>query len=102
MPSYGCRFPAMIADWRAKWVEGSLGTTAHDFPFGFVNLAPWINPNNAPAGIRWAQTAGYGHVPSLSLWPCTLSLTLTPDDVLWTIFLYYTSIYLRKQAAVGG
>ena len=87
MPSYGCRFPAMIADWRAKWVEGSLGTTAHDFPFGFVNLAPWINPNNAPAGIRWAQTAGYGHVPSLSL-------PLTPDDVLCSgrsfYIIYYT------------
>jgi len=64
MPSYGCRFPAMIADWRSKWQVGSLGETAADFPFGFVNLAPWINPNNAPAGIRWAQSAGYGYVPN--------------------------------------
>ena len=60
MPSYGCRFPAMISDWRTKWSAGSMGETAEDFPFGFVNLAPWINPNNAPAGIRWAQSAGYG------------------------------------------
>ena len=88
MPSYGCRFPAMVADWRSKWSQGSLGQTGAEFPFGFVSLvnttalasepfwlgsvftpsavsqAPWKNPNNAPAGIRWAQTAGYGHVPN--------------------------------------
>ena len=46
----------MIADWRKKWAVGSLGTTADDFPFGFVQLAPWYG-NTAPAGIRWAQTA---------------------------------------------
>jgi sialate O-acetylesterase len=41
MMTYGCRFPAMIADWRTKWHAGSLGETAADFAFGFVNLAPW-------------------------------------------------------------
>ena len=39
MPSYGCRFPAMIADWRSKWSQGSLGQTDPEFPFGFVSLA---------------------------------------------------------------
>jgi hypothetical protein len=40
------------ADWRKKWSEGSMGQTSADFPFGFVNLAPWKNPNNAPASVR--------------------------------------------------
>ena len=38
MPRYGCSFPAMIADWRTKWTEGSLGETHPTFPFGFVQL----------------------------------------------------------------
>jgi hypothetical protein len=29
-----------------------MGQTSAEFPFGFVNLAPWKNPNNAPASVR--------------------------------------------------
>ncbi len=42
---YRTLFPAMIADWRAKWKQG-------DFPFYFVQIAPF---NNQPPEIREAQ-----------------------------------------------
>jgi sialate O-acetylesterase len=38
-------FPAMIADWRARWKQG-------DFPFFFVQIAPY---NGKPPEIREAQ-----------------------------------------------
>ncbi|QTN33888.1 sialate O-acetylesterase [Akkermansiaceae bacterium] len=42
---YQTLFPAMIADWRAKWKQG-------DFPFYFVQIAPF---KGQPAEIREAQ-----------------------------------------------
>ncbi|MCE9519344.1 MAG: sialate O-acetylesterase [Verrucomicrobia bacterium] len=42
---YRTLFPAMIADWRAKWKQG-------DFPFLFVQIAPF---NGQPPEIREAQ-----------------------------------------------
>lgn len=42
---YRTLFPAMIADWRAKWNQG-------DFPFCFVQIAPF---NGQPPEIREAQ-----------------------------------------------
>lgn len=42
---YRTLFPAMIADWRAKWKQG-------DFPFYFVQIAPF---KGQPAEIREAQ-----------------------------------------------
>lgn len=42
---YRTLFPAMIADWRAKWKSG-------DFPFLFVQIAPF---NGQPPEIREAQ-----------------------------------------------
>jgi sialate O-acetylesterase len=42
---YRTLFPAMIADWRAKWKQG-------DFPFFFVQIAPF---NGQPPEIREAQ-----------------------------------------------
>lgn len=42
---YQTLFPAMIADWRAKWNQG-------DFPFYFVQIAPF---KGQPAEIREAQ-----------------------------------------------
>jgi len=78
---YNCTFPAMIDDWRLKWHEGTNGQTDSLLPFGFVQLGPiGTDPNfNEPqddpsmgeysnkfgyAGLRWAQTAGYGYVPN--------------------------------------
>ena len=83
-----CTFPAMIADWRAKWSEGTAGATDPQFPFGFVQLngygggsrgGPFVPKYNNPldadpgnpystrwgfAAVRWAQTAGFGYVPN--------------------------------------
>ena len=97
MPSYGCRFPAMIADWRRKWAVGSLGTTSADFPFGFVNLAPWTNANNAPAGIRWAQTAGYGHVPNPKMPNTFQAIAFDLTDYHGP----YGSVHIRDKTTVG-
>lgn len=97
IPSYGCRFPAMIADWRAKWAAGSAGTTSDDFPFGFVNLAPWTNPNNAPAGIRWAQSAGYGYVPNPAMPNTFTAIAFDLTDYHGP----YGSVHIRDKSTVG-
>ena len=38
MDLYNCTFPAMIADWRLKWGQSTMGQTRPDFPFGFVQV----------------------------------------------------------------
>ena len=86
----------MIADWRKKWAVGSLGTTEDDFPFGFVQLAPWFG-NTAPAGIRWAQTAGYGHVPNPAM-PNTF------QAIAFDLTDYnnpFGSVHIRDKTTVG-
>ena len=45
---YRTLFPAMITDWRARWGEG-------DFPFFFVQLARYKNPNPGYAVLRESQ-----------------------------------------------
>ena len=73
----------MIKDWRAKWHARTDGATDPVFPFGFVMLNSFTNGTvyNNPhdnsgdpfsnafgyAGVRWAQTAGYGFVPNPSM-----------------------------------
>src|SRR5262249_39496383 len=44
---YRTLFPAMIKNWRDDWKEG-------DFPFLFVQLAPWGAPGDA-SGVTWAE-----------------------------------------------
>jgi len=52
---YTCAFPVMITDWRNKW-----GYTAAEFPFFFVQLAPWAPSDmNVPA-MRAAQMVALG------------------------------------------
>jgi sialate O-acetylesterase len=43
---YRTLFPAMIANWRADWQQG-------DFPFGFVQLAPFRYGGQNP--LNWAE-----------------------------------------------
>lgn len=63
--------PALISDWRAHWSAAS--GTASNFPFGFVQLAPWggatsgiVSPPESlrVATTRWGQTANFGFVPN--------------------------------------
>lgn len=46
MPSYACRFPALINDWRAKWTATS--GTPPAFPFLFVQLSPYYYSTPPP------------------------------------------------------
>jgi sialate O-acetylesterase len=41
-------FPLMIKDWRQKWGQG-------DFPFYFVQLANYMQVDNAPVESAWAE-----------------------------------------------
>jgi len=45
---YRTLFPALIADWRATWAEG-------DFPFLFVQLAPFGKAASQPQEAAWAE-----------------------------------------------
>jgi sialate O-acetylesterase len=99
---YNCTFPAMLADWRKQWHAGTNGETAADFPFGFVQLnsisngTVFANPAADPtaggsptgsfspkfgyAGLRWAQTAGYGYVPNPAMPNTFMAVSVdTPD-----------------------
>ena len=68
----------MIAAWRREWHAGTGGQTDPTFPFGFVQLSTWGNPN-MPFGskgneqgvpiVRFGQTANFGYVPNPKM-PC--------------------------------
>jgi sialate O-acetylesterase len=45
--AYRALFPAMIKSWRDRWGQG-------DFPFLFVQIAPWEVPND-PSKQTWAE-----------------------------------------------
>ncbi|MDR3708110.1 MAG: sialate O-acetylesterase [Capsulimonadaceae bacterium] len=65
---YKTLFPTMIADWRARWGEG-------DFPFYFVQLAPFMGINKAPvapgantwADLREAQRLTLTALPNTGM-----------------------------------
>ena len=87
---YQCQLRALIESWRRAF-SAEPGTTAPDFPFGVVTLAGgaseggymWTNFTHLPkaqwqkggkevtadwtAGIRAAQTGGYGFAPNAAL-----------------------------------
>jgi sialate O-acetylesterase len=50
-------FPAMIADWRARWKQG-------DYPFLYVQVAPY---NGMPPEIREAQFLSLGKVKNAAM-----------------------------------
>jgi len=43
--NYACSFPAMISDWRAKWLSSG------NFGFFYVQLAPWAAGSNDAEGL---------------------------------------------------
>jgi sialate O-acetylesterase len=45
---YRTLFPLMILNWRSDWKQG-------DFPFYFVQLAPYTNVNKTPVSSNWAE-----------------------------------------------
>ncbi|OWF44707.1 sialate O-acetylesterase-like [Mizuhopecten yessoensis] len=80
---YRCQFPAMINDWRQRFSSASLHTTSAEFPFGFVQLAPY-RPGQEKVipipSLRWAQTAGYGKVPNAKMPNTFMSVALDLPD----------------------
>ncbi|MHB1458969.1 MAG: sialate O-acetylesterase [Armatimonadota bacterium] len=45
---YRTLFPAMISGWRREWKQG-------DFPFLFVQIAPFMKPQPVPSESAWAN-----------------------------------------------
>jgi len=91
---YNCTLAAMIADWRAKWSQGS--GTSPDFPFGVVQLnsigngstygeptddgSGALSPQWGYGGLRWSQTASFGYAPNPALPNVFLAVSVdTPD-----------------------
>ncbi|CAH1801235.1 unnamed protein product [Owenia fusiformis] len=77
---YACLFPAMINDWRARF--NARGGTPGDFPFGFVQLAPWRNQlvQTGFPDVRWSQTANIGYVPNNNMPRTFMAVAIdTPD-----------------------
>lgn len=82
MNRYNCTFPAMINDWRAKFSAASAQTSPN-FPFGFVQLAPWKPDMTQIVGfpdIRWHQTADYGYVPNPAMTNVFMSVAMDLPD----------------------
>ena len=57
---YRTLFPAMIKDWRARWNQG-------DFPFLFVQLAPFSNAGGDWPALREAQLLTTKSVPNTAM-----------------------------------
>ncbi|KAL3884163.1 hypothetical protein ACJMK2_030383 [Sinanodonta woodiana] len=96
---YVCQFPAMIADWRHKFHQASMGETNETFPFGFVQLAG--NGNDTNRGfpdLRWAQTANYGHVPNAQLPNVFMSVAMDLPD----FHSPYGSVHPRDKQDVAS
>lgn len=74
----------MIKAWRGAWHAGTGGQTEPLFPFGFVQLSAWGNPQNptpcedvkgcSVSVVRFGQTANYGYVPNPAM-PATFMAT---------------------------
>ncbi|XP_076591174.1 sialate O-acetylesterase isoform X1 [Chaetodon auriga] len=80
---YNCSFPAMIDDWRTAFHHGSGGQTAHDFPFGFVQLSTYKkgSTDDGFPNIRWHQTADTGFVPNPRMQKTFMAVALDlPDE----------------------
>ena len=84
---YRTLLPNMIRDWRRKWGQG-------DFPFVFVQLAPFGKILDEPADSPWAELREAQLLTSLNC-PNTAMIVITdhgdPDD-----------IHPGRKAPVGG
>ncbi|KAM8769607.1 sialate O-acetylesterase [Acanthopagrus schlegelii] len=81
--TYNCSFPAMIDDWRMAFHEGSGWQTAHDFPFGFVQLSTYKKDTTDDGfpNIRWHQTADVGFVPNRRMQKTFMAVAMDlPDE----------------------
>ncbi|XP_013395194.1 sialate O-acetylesterase [Lingula anatina] len=107
MNKYKCTFRAMIVDWRQKWHEGTMGQTDENFPFGFVQLAPWRTKPNSPSGfstIRWHQTYDMGYVPNYDLPKVFMAVAMDLPDPKspWTGIHPRDKIDVAKRLVLSG
>ncbi|HEV3259176.1 MAG TPA: sialate O-acetylesterase [Gemmataceae bacterium] len=84
---YQTLFPAMIKDWRTAWKAG-------DFPFLFVQIAPWQKIQKVPADSAWAELREAQRLTSLKV-PNTAMAVITDvgDEA---------DIHPKRKAPVGG
>jgi len=84
---YHTLFPAMIKDWRTAWKQG-------DFPFLFVQIAPWQKIEREPGESAWAELREAQRLTSLNV-PKTAMAVITDvgDDV---------DIHPKRKAPVGA
>lgn len=76
---YRTLFPAMIRDWRAKWSGANQAARNHEFPFYYVQIAPFrYTDGEAAALLREAQGAAL-KLPNTGM-VCTLDLG-NPSDI---------------------
>ncbi|MBY0588153.1 sialate O-acetylesterase [bacterium] len=66
---YATLFPSMIQDWRTRWGQG-------EFPFFFVQLAPYTRIVKEPADSAWAELREAQRLTTLSL-PNTAMAVIT-------------------------
>lgn len=83
---YATLFPAMIQDWRARWGQG-------DFPFFFVQLAPFMRIVKEPGESSWAELREAQRLTSIRV-PNTAMAVIT--DVGEEL-----DIHPRKKKEVG-
>ncbi|XP_077161221.1 sialate O-acetylesterase isoform X2 [Paroedura picta] len=96
---YNCTFPALIADWRESFHEGSVGQTEQNFPFGFVQLSTYlrVGVDDSFPRIRWHQTADYGYVPNKKMPNTFMAVALDLCDASSP----YGSIHPRDKQSVA-
>lgn len=98
---YACQFPAMIADWRAKWAQVNNNTNKV-FPFGFVQLSTWGDNDTTNAGpvpvVRWGQSANHGFVPNVEMPATFMAVAVDLSDPKSPV----NEIHPRNKQAVGN
>lgn len=84
---YQTLFPAMISDWRRSWGQG-------DFPFLFVQLAPFMAIQKEPSESGWAELREAQRVTTLTLPNTAMAVITDVGDE--------KDIHPRKKEPVGS
>lgn len=80
-------FPAMIENWRADWKQG-------DFPFLFVQLAPFMKIEASPAESAWAELRESQRLTTHKLKDTAMAVITDVGDE--------TDIHPKQKAPVGA
>jgi sialate O-acetylesterase len=84
---YQTLFPAMIRNWRADWGEG-------DFPFLFVQLAPFMKIEPEPRESAWAELRDAQRLTALTVPRTAMAVITDVGDE--------NDIHPRKKEPVGA